>query len=229
MSVTNDFFKSAFSVDNVIFGFDKTDLKILMIKRGEEPFNGMWALPGDLVYPTEDLNEAPRRVLKELTGLDSVFLEQVYTFGKVNRHPIGRVITVAYYALVNINKVNPKAASFANEVAWLRVDEIDTLAFDHFEIMSRCLDKLKESVRMRPIGFELLKKKFTLSELQNLYESVLDKKLDKRNFRKKILSMGILTDKQEYQQGVAHRPAKLYQFDGEHYELAKKEGFNFEI
>jgi len=229
MPIDNDFFKSAFSVDNVIFGFDKRALKVLMIKRGDEPFKGKWAMPGDLVYPTEDLNEAPRRVLKELTGLDNVFLEQVYTFGKVNRHPVGRVITVAYYALVNINMVNPKAASFANEVAWLSVDEINTLAFDHLTIMQRCLSQLKQSVRMRPIGFELLKKKFTLSELQNLYEAVLDKELDKRNFRKKIISMGILTDKLEYQQGVAHRPAKLYQFDRERYELAKKQGFNFEV
>ncbi len=229
MSVGNTFFKTAFSVDNVIFGFDNSSLKILLIKRAERPFKDYWALPGDLVFPDEDLDNAPKRVLKELTGLENVFLEQVATFGKTDRHPKGRVITVAYYSLVNIANVNPKAHSFANELAWHELSEIHTLAFDHMLIMQTCLQTLKSKVRTQPIGFELLPQKFTLSELQDLYEAVLGKPLDKRNFRKKILSLGVLLDQEEYQQGVAHRPAKLFQFDRHRYEEAKSMGYTFEV
>jgi 8-oxo-dGTP diphosphatase len=229
MPFRDDFLNSAFSVDNVIFGFDKGKLKILLIKRNEDPYKDMWALPGELVFPDEDLDDAPLRVLKEATGLSNVFLEQVQTFGKVKRHPLGRVITVAYYSLVNINKVNPKAAAFAQEVGWIDVYSIKELAFDHFEIMTACLKKLKLNLGIRPIGFELLKEKFTLSELQSLYETVLDKPLDKRNFRKKILSMKILEDVKEYQSGVAHRPAKLYKFNRAKYLQSLEEGFSFDI
>jgi len=229
MSVGNTFFKTAFSVDNVIFGFDNSQLKVLLIKRAERPFKDQWALAGDLVYPDENLDNAPKRVLKELTGLDNVFLEQVAAFGKTDRHPLGRVITVAYYSLVKIAMVHPKPQSFAEELAWHEVSQIKELAFDHMVIMKTCLQNLKSKVRTQPIGFELLPKKFTLSELQNLYEAVLGKTLDKRNFRKKILSLEVLLDQEEYQQGVAHRPAKLYQFDRHKYEEAKSLGFTFEI
>lgn len=224
-----DFFKAAFSVDNVIFGFDEGELKILLIKRKEDPFKNMLALPGALVYPDEDLRDAPIRTLRELTGLKDVFLEQVFTFGKVNRHPMGRVITIAYFSLININNVEPKAASFAEEVAWHNVSSINQLAFDHNEIVNKCFNKLKQNVRIRPIGFELLPQEFSLSQLQQLYEAVLEKPLDKRNFRKKILSMKILVDVKAIQRGVAHRPAKLYRFDHERYEKFLAEGFSFEI
>jgi len=229
MSVGNTFFKSAFSVDNVIFGFDDSLLKILLIKRAERPYKDQWALPGDLVFPEEHLDDAPKRVLRELTGLENVFLEQVATFGRVDRHPLGRVITVAYYSLVNIAKVHPKPHSFAEELAWHEVSEIKSLAFDHMLIMKKCLDRLKSKVRTQPIGFELLPQKFTLSELQDLYEAVLGKPLDKRNFRKKILSLGVLLDQEEYQTGVAHRPAKLFQFDRKRYAEAKSLGLTFEV
>jgi 8-oxo-dGTP diphosphatase len=229
MSLGNIEFTTAFSVDNVIFGFDDADLKILLIKRAEEPFANHWALPGALVYHDENLRDAPMRVLKELTGLNNVFLEQVKTFGKVNRHPSGRVITIAYYSLINIHKVAPQAMSFAEEVSWIKIKDVDTLAFDHKEILEYSLDKLRRDVKLRPIGFELLPDTFTLSQLQSLYEAVLDKELDKRNFRKKIISMKLLLDVKEYQQGVAHRPAKLFSFDPERYLTLKSEGFNFEI
>jgi len=229
MSVGNTFFKTAFSVDNVIFGFDDSLLKVLLIKRAERPFKDQWALPGDLVFPEEHLDDAPKRVLRELTGLENVFLEQVATFGKVDRHPVGRVITIAYYSLVNIAKVHPKPHSFAEEISWHEVSKIQSLAFDHMLIMNKCLQNLKSKVRTQPIGFELLPQKFTLSELQDLYEAVLGKSLDKRNFRKKILSLEVLLDQEEYQQGVAHRPAKLYQFDRLRYEEAKSLGFTFEV
>lgn len=229
MPFREDFLNSAFSVDPVIFGFDKGFLKILLIKRNEDPYKDMWALPGELVYPDEDLEDAPFRVLKEATGLTDVFLEQVHTFGKVKRHPLGRVLTIAYYSLINIQQVNPKAAAFAELVEWKEVTKIKELAFDHLEIVQACLRQLRLNLRIRPIGFELLPEKFTLTELQNLYEAVLQKKLDKRNFRKKILSMGILKDIREFQKGVAHRPAKLFTFDADRYSMSVKEGFSFEV
>ncbi len=221
--------RSAFSVDNVIFGFDGEALKVLLIKRNSKPYEEFWALPGELVKEGEDLDAAPMRVLKELTGLHNVYLEQVHTFGKVDRHPKGRVITVAYYSLVNIHKVYTDTTHLSQEVDWVDVREIKALAFDHYEIMSTCLRKLKAHLRFRPIGFELLEEKFTLTELQALYEAVLERELDKRNFRKKVLSMKILEDIQEYQQGVAHRPAKLFKFNKEKYVESQKEGFIFDV
>ncbi len=225
----NNFFKSAFSVDNVIFGFDEGDLKVLLIKRGVDPYGGMWALPGDLVYPNEDLDAAAGRVLEELAGLQDVFLEQVEAFGKVERHPLGRVITVAYFSLIKIDNYVVTASSFAEKTKWHSIATVQDLAFDHNEILDSCFQKLKRLVRIRPIGFELLPPKFTLTELQHLYEAILETKLDKRNFRKKILSMNLLVDLEEMQEGVAHRPARLYSFDKERYEKFVAEGFNFEL
>ena len=231
MSEFNNFFKSAFSVDNVIFGFDEGDLKVLLIKRGADPYKGMWAMPGDLVYPNEDLHVAAGRVLEELTGIADVYLEQVRAFGAVDRHPLGRVITIAYYSLININKYMVTAASFAQKAKWHSVAKVKEkeLAFDHNQILNACFDLLKHRVRTRPLGFELLPPKFTLTDLQHLYEAILETELDKRNFRKKILSMNLLIDLDETQEGVAHRPAKLYQFDNERYDKLVEDGFSFEL
>lgn len=229
MSEFNNFFKSAFSVDNVIFGFDEGDLKVLLIKRGAEPYLGLWGLPGDLVFPQEDLDAAAGRVLRELTGLSNVYLEQVSAFGAVNRHPLGRVITVAYYSLIKISDYTVTPASFAQKTQWHSIPKVKELAFDHNEILRACFNRLKQRVRTRPVGFELLPPKFTLTELQHLYEAILETDLDKRNFRKKILSMNLLVDLRETQEGVAHRPAKLYQFDPERYEKLVEEGFSFEL
>jgi 8-oxo-dGTP diphosphatase len=232
MSLENNegYFKSAFSVDNVIFGFDGTDLRVLLIKRAFEPFIGKWALPGDLVYPYEDLDEAAQRVLTDLTGLESVFLEQVKTFGAVDRHPDGRVITVAYYSLIDIHRYSPNPdESFASGFKWHKIREVKELAFDHIRILEACFKSLKQKVRSQPIGFELLPSKFTLSNLRQLYEAILEHSLDKRNFRKKIISMNLLIDLNEIQQGVAHRPAKLYQFDSKKYQALISKGFNFDL
>lgn len=229
MPFRNSFFKAAFSVDNVIFGLADTKLKVLLIERREEPFFGEWALPGDLVKIDENLRDAPKRILFELTGLKDVYLEQVHTFGKVDRHPLGRVITVGYYSLVNIGKATPKAASIAANVKWFDVFDIDALPFDHLEVLHKCIERLQTKVREMPIGFDLLPEKFTLSDVQELYEAVLNKPLDKRNFRKKFLSMGILQDVKEYQTGVAHRPAKLFKFEEAAYQDFKAKGFAFEI
>ena len=233
MSDNSPFFKSAFSVDNVIFGFDNSDLKVMLIKRGEEPFAGQWALPGDLVYPNEDLDAAAQRVLEKMSGLTDVYLEQVRTFGAVNRHPLGRVITIVYFSLVKIAHYNMISTSaMAKSVHWMsvqKVQEAKNLAFDHNEIFEVCFERLQRQVRSRPIGFELLPPKFTLTELQQLYESILQTELDKRNFRKKILSMKILIDLDEVQAGVAHRPAKLYKFDRDRYDRAVADGMSFEL
>jgi len=229
VDATGEFFQSAFSVDNVIFGFDDTDLKVLLIKRGTEPYNNFWALPGDLVHPAEDLNSAAERILLQLTGVKNVYLEQVYTFGDVNRHPLGRVITIAYYSLVKIEDFTLTPSSFAQQTEWHSVNEIEQLAFDHNEILNSCLEALKQRVRVRPIGFELLPPQFSLTKLQHLYEAILDIELDKRNFRKKILSMNLLKTSDVQQEKVAHRPARLFEFDKEKYEKLKKQGFHFEI
>jgi 8-oxo-dGTP diphosphatase len=229
MTEFNNFFKSAFSVDNVIFGFDEGDLKVLLINRGADPFKGMWALPGDLVYPNEDLDTAAGRVLEELTGLHNVYLEQVSAFGAVDRHPLGRVITVSYYSLIKISNYSVTPASFAQQAQWHALSEVKQLAFDHNQILEACYERLKQSVRTRPVGFELLPPKFTLTQLQHLYEAILETSLDKRNFRKKILSMNLLIDQEEIQEGVAHRPARLYQFAQERYDKLVREGFSFEL
>ncbi|TXB68388.1 NUDIX hydrolase [Phaeodactylibacter luteus] len=229
MNEFNEYFKSAFTVDNVIFGFDEGDLKVLLIKRGEDPYRGKWGLPGYFVYPNEDLDTAAIRVLEELTGLRNVFLEQVKTFGSVNRHPFGRVITVAYFSLIKISHYTLQPSSIARKAKWHSVSEVTGLAFDHDEILKACFHRLKWLVRSRPVGFELLPPKFTLTELQHLYEAILETSLDKRNFRKKILSMDLLIDLDETQEGVAHRPARLYQFDRNRYEELLSEGFSFEL
>ena len=229
MEAFDFYFKYAITVDNVIFGFDEGELKVLLIKRGEEPYDGMWALPGYFVKPAENLDDAAMRILTELTGVSNVYLEQVASYGAVDRHPFGRVITVAYYSLVKIEDYHLKADSIATLTTWKEISQIGSLAFDHNEIFRDCLERLRQHLRARPIGFELLPMKFTLTELQHLYEAILELSLDKRNFRKKILSTDMLIDLKEVQEGVAHRPAKLYKFDKEKYANFAAKGFSFEV
>jgi len=238
MAFIDRFYKAAFTVDSVIFGFDEGDLKILLIKRGEDPYLGMWGLPGYFVEEGETLNAAADRVLEELTGLRDVYLEQVHTFGATNRHPAGRVITTAYFSLIKIKdyKIRETNNQIAKRAEWHTLTDIRELAFDHNDIVKACFKILKRRVRTQPIGFELLPPKFTLTQLQHLYEAILlsdqpigNRKLDKRNFRKKILSMNLLIDLKEVQEGVAHRPAKLYRFDKEKYVELEKEGFSYEL
>jgi hypothetical protein len=229
MAELGKFFKAAFTVDNVIFGFDGGDLKVLLIKRGEAPFKDEWALPGYFVHKNETLDAAAQRVLEELTGIKNVYLEQVNTFGAVDRHPMGRVITVAYYSLIKISDYNLHTSSIAVKASWHSIAKLKKLVFDHFKILTACFQRLKGRVRERPVGFELLPPKFTLTELQHLYEAILETSLDKRNFRKKILSMNLLLDLNEIQEGVAHRPARLYQFDKNKYEQFLAEGYVFDL
>ncbi len=231
MGEFDSFFKSAFSVDNVIFGFDGGDLKVLLIQRAAAPFKGKWALPGDLVYPNEDLDAAAGRVLEQLTGLRGVYLQQVKTFGSVDRHPLGRVITVAYFSLIKISDYTVTPASFAQSAKWHSVADAANLglAFDHNEILTACRGALHLKARIEPVGFELLPPKFTLTALQQLYEAVFERRLEKRNFRKKFLAMDILDELGETQEGVAHRPARLYQFNRERHDEFVAEGFSFDL
>jgi len=195
----------------VIFGFDDNVLKVLLIKSDLEEFNDQWSLLGDLVRPSENLDNASYRVLKERTGLDDVYLEQVYSFGEVKRHPAGRVITTAYYSLINIK--DHKLELSHNELHWHPIEEITTLAFDHKKILDTCLRRLQSKIEEHPIVFNLLPEKFSLRELQNLYEAILGIKLDRRNFRKKFFLMDWLVDMNELEQDVPHRPGKLYRFN----------------
>jgi 8-oxo-dGTP diphosphatase len=216
-------------VDCVIFGLDDEGLKVLLIKRSLEPFRGRWALPGGFVHTDETVDEAARRELREETGLQRVFLEQLYTFGDLNRDPRERVVTVAYYALINLHDHQLRAATDAENAAWFDVGDLPRLAFDHDAIIQMALVRLKGKVRYCPIGFELLPRKFTLSQLQGLYETILERSLDKRNFRKKVLQLDVLEELDEVQQDVAHRAARLYRFNEGQYIETTKRGFNFEI
>lgn len=228
MTPSNEFLNSL-SVDCVIFGFDEGEMKILLIKRKEEPSAGMWALPGGFVNPTESLDNAAMRVLEELTSVKNIYMEQVHTFGDVHRFPLGRVISISYYALVKISDYDVVATSKIEEAVWHPMSQLPPLVFDHNIIMTKSLNHLKEKVKFHPVGFELLPEKFTLTELQNLYEVILGKELDKRNFRKKILGMDLIIKTTESQKGVAHRAARFFRFDPERYNLLKEQGFNFKI
>jgi ADP-ribose pyrophosphatase YjhB (NUDIX family) len=229
MPYTYEYPHPAVTVDGVVFGYDDADLKVLLIQRDAAPYKLKWAIPGGFVGIDEGLEEAARRELEEETGITRLYLEQLYTFGEPKRDPRERIISVAYYALVKLADHAVRAASDARNVAWFPVADIPQLAFDHEEILEAALRRLKAKIRYEPIGFELLPEKFPLSELQRLYETILEQPLDKRNFRKKILSMGLLADTEEIQQDVAHRAARLYRFDEAAYRRLKQAGFNFEL
>jgi 8-oxo-dGTP diphosphatase len=186
-------------------------------------------LPGGFVRADESLEAAARRELTEEAGLKSVFLEQLYTFGEVDRDPRERIVSVAYYALVKLSDHRARAATDAVDVQWFPVTKTPKLAFDHDEILTTALIRLKRKVRYQPIGFELLPPKFTLTQLQHLYEATLETKLDKRNFRKKVLGFGLLLALNETQMAGRHRPAQLFQFDAARYEKLRKRGFHFEL
>ncbi len=219
--------RPALTVDCVVFGFDGGDLQVLLIRRGIEPFKDRWALPGGFVHLDETLDEAARRELAEETGLREVFLEQLHTFGAVERDPRERVVSVAYYALVKPSAAT--AATDAAEADWFPAASVPPLAFDHVEILAAALDRLRDKLRREPIGFELLPSKFTLGQLQRLYEAVLGTALDKRNFRKKVLAYDLLLPLQEMHREGAHRPARLFRFDPAKYRRLKKKGFLFEL
>jgi 8-oxo-dGTP diphosphatase len=205
-----DYFNIAVSVDCVIFGYDSKELKVLLIRSDMEEFEGLYSLPGDLVHPSEDLDSASYRILKERTGLDDVYLEQVHTFGTIGRHPSGRVVTTAYYSLLDIKHHRLRLTH--NDLHWHKVSELDSLAFDHRLILDTCISRLRSQVMEKPVVFNLLPSKFSLRKLQEVYEAILGIKLDRRNFRKKIALKNWLEDLDEMENDVPHRPGKLYSF-----------------
>lgn len=229
MAHTYEYPRAALAVDCVVFGFDEGELKLLLIQRGLEPFKGRWALPGGFVHVDETLDAAARRELAEEAGLKEVFLEQLYTFGSLGRDPRERVVSVAYYALVKLSEHCAKAATDAAHAEWFPISRAPGLAFDHAEVLATALARLKGKVRYQPIGFELLPRRFTLSEMQHLYEAVLGVGLDKRNFRKKVLRLGLLIPLDERQMTGRHRPARLFGFDADKYAKLKQHGVNFEV
>lgn len=229
-----DYARPALTVDCVVFGRQASEaqdaaLKVLLVQRDLTPFKGKWALPGGFVHMNETLEQAALRQLGEETGVSRMFLEQLYTFGALKRDPRERMVSVAYFALVNLSDHRVAAATDARQAAWVAVAEVPTLAFDHQEILKIALQRLRGKVRYEPIGFELLPRKFTLTQLQRLYEAILETVLDKRNFRKKIHSMGVLVETDEVEQDVAHRAARLYKFDERKYRRLRRSGLNFEL
>lgn len=222
--------RPALTVDCVVFGLDGQDLKVLLIRRKAEPFAGKWALPGGFVEIEEPLEVAARRELEEETGLTGVALEQLYTFGDPGRDPRGRTVSVAYFALVNLAEHRPVVgASDASEARWFSYSSLPPLAFDHSEIVETAYRRLKDKIRREPVGIDLLPPTFTLSQLQHMYEALLQRPLDKRNFRKKIVGAGLVLETREVQRNVPHRAARLYRFDLERYSRLALQGFGFDV
>jgi 8-oxo-dGTP diphosphatase len=218
------------SVDAVVFGYDQEqDISILLIKRKFEPFQKFWALPGGLVKDEESLEEAVRRELKEEAGIDVNYLEQLYSFGKPDRDPRNRVVSVAYFGLVRPADYQLSAETDAEDVAWFSIKKLPRLAFDHKIILDMAIKRLRGKLAYEPIGFELLDKKFPFSDLEKLYQILLDRELDRRNFKKKIMSYGFLEELDEIVQKKSGRPARWFQFNKKKYFELKEKGYNFDI
>ncbi len=233
------------SIDCLIFGFHENELKILLLKA---KYAGKWALPGGFVLKNEHLDESAKRILKERTGLEEIYLEQFYTFGdplrstkeinqqflrnagikSENSWMFERFISIGYYALVDFTKVNPAPDAISDACEWFNIHHIPDMILDHRNILEKGLDHLQLQLNFQPIGYNLLPVKFTMPELQKLYETIMDKKLDRRNFQRKILSTGILKRLNETKKGVAHKAPYYYKFDMRRYHKALKAGMNFE-
>ncbi len=218
------------SVDAVVFGYDQEqEISILLIKRKFEPFQKFWALPGGLVKDDEALEDAVKRELKEEAGIDVNYLEQLYSFGKPDRDPRNRVVSVAYFGLVRPADYQLSAQTDAEDVAWFSIKKLPRLAFDHKAILEMAIKRLRGKLAYEPIGFELLDKKFPFSDLEKLYQILLDRELDRRNFKKKIMSYGFLEELNEIVQKKSGRPARLFQFNKKKYFELKEKGYNFDI
>lgn len=219
----------AISTDCVIFAYSEEELKVALIQRKNLPYKGKWAIPGGFIEGNETLEEGAARELYEETHIRDVYLEQFHTFSAPKRDPRGRVITVAFFALVNPDHYEISASADAAKAEWWDLHKLPPLAFDHEIMMEMALESLKKSIKIKPIGFELLPKEFTLSQFQKLYEILLEKEIDKRNFRKKISRFDFVMDTGKITEGGRHRPAKLYSFDPKKYKRFSKEGFYFDI
>lgn len=216
------------AVDCVIFGFDNNELKLLLIKRNMEPGKGMWSLMGGFPKRDEGLYQAAERVLNQLTGLQNVYLEQLFAYGEVDRDPGERVVSIAYYSLIKIEDYDKDLVKESN-AHWRPVSNIPDLVFDHREMVDKAMRRLRRRARIQPIGFELLPEKFTMPQLQSLYEAIYQKELDKRNFCKKILSMGLLDKLDEKDKTSSKKGAYLYRFNPEKYQELVSKGFYFSV
>ena len=224
---TYDYPRPAVTTDCVIFGYDGKELKVLLIERGIEPFKGCWAFPGGFLNMDEDALAGARRDLKEETGLEDAFIEQFHTFSEPGRDPRGRVITIAHYALVKIQEV--EGGDDAAQARWFPIGEVPPLAFDHDRILRMAMSRLKEKIHFEPVGFELLPDVFTMPQLQNLYEAILEVHFDRRNFASKMLKLGILEDTGDRPAGASSRIPVSYRFNKEKYNELKAKGFRLEF
>ena len=224
---TYDYPRPAVTTDCVIFGYDGKELKVLLIERGIEPFKGCWAFPGGFLDMDEDALAGARRELKEETGLENAFIEQFHTFSEPGRDPRGRVITIAHYALVKIQEV--EGGDDAAQARWFPIGEVPPLAFDHDRILRMAMSRLKERIHFEPVGFELLPDVFTMPQLQNLYEAILEVHFDRRNFASKMLKLGILEDTGDRPAGASSRIPVSYRFNKEKYNELKAKGFRLEF
>lgn len=213
------------TVDTVIFTIQSGALKVLLVKRRIPPFANQYAIPGGFVHEDEDIDQAALRELREETGVADVYLEQLYSFGNTERDPRGRVITVAYFALISADRPL-EAGTDAAEANWWAMDQLPTLAFDHDKILQYALDRLRNKLEYTTVGFQLLPDKFTLTELQEVYEAILGKKLDKRNFRRKMSLLRILKPLSEHRR-AGRRPAQLFRFVAARFEKLKDKGILF--
>lgn len=218
--------KCLVALDSIIFGFDGQELKVLLIKRGVENERDTWSLMGGWLHPKETLDQASKRIVAELIGLDDVYLEQLATFGDPNRDPVERTVSVAYFALINVPDYDAKI-SHTYEAEWFPINELPDLLFDHRTMVELAKERLRYKAAFHPIGFELLPEKFTLPQLQNLYEAIFDTQMDKRNFARKILSTHLLVKLKEKQKGVSKKGAFYYKLDSDRYKSQFNSFLNF--
>ncbi len=218
------------AVDCIVFGYDilEKEIRLLLIKRSFEPARGKWSLAGGFVREKESLDEAASRILLQLTGLRDVYMEQSYTHGRISRDPGARVISTSYSALIKIQDIDSRLKEL-NGAQWQSLTRLPRLIFDHRDMVDRALAELRMQVKVKPIGFALLPEKFTLVQLQDLYEAIYQREIDKRNFRKKILSMNILEKLDEKERETSKKGAYYYKFNKERYEVHKKQGFDFSL
>jgi 8-oxo-dGTP diphosphatase len=217
------------TVDAVVFGYDSGNISVLLVKRKYEPFQDAWALPGGFVLEDENLEQAVERELAEETGVKINYLEQLYTFGEIERDPRGRVVSIAYFGLVKPNAFKLTASTDAKEANWFNIEKLPELAFDHKKILNIAIERLRGKITYEPIGFELLDKKFPFSDLEKLYTALLNREIDRRNFKKKINSLKVLDELDEKVSLGPGRPASLFSFNKKRYFQLKREGIIFEI
>ena len=227
MDLLTDYPRPSVTVDCIVFGYDTVSLSVLLLNRRESPFEGLWTLPGGFLRLEETLEETANRVLNTKTGIVDLYLEQLYTFGGIDRDPRGRVLSVAYYTLVSPERFTLMAGSMANDVRWFSLAALPELGFDHRAVIETAIQRLRAKVTYQPIGFDLLNPQFTIGELQHLYESILQTPLDRRNFHRKMMSMSILRATGQKRKGEKNRAPELFEFDRLRYEQLFQEGFQF--